>query len=278
MPFQQQKIAAASQFLLASPPGELNDVFNDIASLVNDDTAVLNALEPAFEKYNLEQYVTVKLPLPGGEGEGLSLVSEWNRVAGEEGRFVDPRVGKTFVFDHVKGKASDVQPYDEDLGREWEELNTGIEAYVNEHFPSEGASGVFKGQAGGSTWNVVIVGNKYNPSNYWNGRWRSSYTFDSTSGTLTGTIRVTVHYYEDGNVSLSTTHSISSTPSSPSTLAKTIAAEEKRYQEELNKAFGGLSEGPFKGLRRQLPVTRQRVDWEKAGVYRIGQDVGNARR
>jgi capping protein alpha len=30
-----------------------------------------------------------------------------------------------------------------------------------------------------------------------------------------------------------------------------------------------LAEGSFKGLRRQLPVTRQRVEWEKIGGYRV---------
>jgi capping protein alpha len=70
-------------------------------------------------------------------------------------------------------------------------------------------------------FDIYIVGNKYNPSNYWcehlpsfvviqfsrtvtyrTGRWRSSYTLDLASSppTLTGTIFVNVHYYEQGNV------------------------------------------------------------------------------
>ena len=48
-----------------------------------------------------------------------------------------------------------------------------------------------------------------------------------------------------------------------------IAGVEKAYQEELNRGFGRLSEGEFKGLRRQLPVTRQKVEWEKIGGYRV---------
>jgi hypothetical protein len=51
---------------------------------------------------------------------------------------------------------------------------------------------------------------------------------------------------------------------------KAIAAAERKYQEELNRGFAGLSEGAFKGLRRQLPVTRQKVEWEKVGSYRVG--------
>jgi capping protein alpha len=61
-------------------------------------------------------------------------------------------------------------------------------------------------------------------------------------------------------------------------VANAVASVEKKYQEELNRGFGGLSEGAFRGLRRQLPVTRAKVDWEKVGTYRVGQDMGVNRR
>lgn len=58
---------------------------------------------------------------------------------------------------------------------------------------------------------------------------------------------------------------------------RTVEGVEKKYQEELNRGFAALSEGEFKGLRRQLPVTRQKVEWEKVGGYRLGQDIGGGR-
>lgn len=54
-------------------------------------------------------------------------------------------------------------------------------------------------------------------------------------------------------------------------IVKNITGVEKKYQEELNRAFGALSEGAFKSLRRQLPITRQKIDWDKIGSYRLGQ-------
>ena len=82
-----------------------------------------------------------------------------------------------------------------------------------------------------------------------------------------------MHYYEDGNVRLTTTKrvTISISDSSPSAneIVRQIALAEKKYQEELNSGFTSLSEGAFKGLRRQLPVTRQKVEWEKIGGYRV---------
>lgn len=85
-----------------------------------------------------------------------------------------------------------------------------------------------------------------------------------------------MHYYEDGNVRLLTEKPVTASISSGTGagIVKEIAAAEKRYQEELNKGFTNLSEGAFKGLRRQLPVTRQKIEWDKVASYRLGQDIG----
>lgn len=64
---------------------------------------------------------------------------------------------------------------------------------------------------------------------------------------------------------------VSLSSGSAAEIVKTIAGIEKKYQEDLNRAFGALSEGAFKGLRRQLPITRQKIDWDKIGSYRLGQ-------
>lgn len=61
-------------------------------------------------------------------------------------------------------------------------------------------------------------------------------------------------------------------------IMKTIAKVERGWQEELNRGFSRLSEGEFKSLRRQLPVTRQKVEWEKVTSYRAGKEIGGARR
>ena len=88
-----------------------------------------------------------------------------------------------------------------------------------------------------------------------------------------------VHYYEDGNVRMNTSKKIeiSSGTGSADAVVREIAKAENKYQEELNRAFTALAEGSFKGLRRQLPVTRQRVEWDKIAGYRLGQDVAGGR-
>lgn len=50
-------------------------------------------------------------------------------------------------------------------------------------------------------YTLEIVGNRYNPNNFWTGRWRSRWTVDQAAGTVDGEIRLDAHYFEQGNVS-----------------------------------------------------------------------------
>jgi len=260
----------ASSFIENAPPGELAEVIADIKSLSIDEPSIISNLTPAIEKYNKEQFATTKL----SGASGLVIVSSYNDLGG--GRFYDSESASSFAYNHSTQKASDVQSYsvEGEHASIVKPLARELSSHVQEHFPSLSASGVFPVDEGIA---ILAVGNKYSPSNYWNGRWRSTYIYSPSSSTLTGTINVDVHYYEDGNVRLVTEKKIPETSvktGSASEIVRLVAGLEKKYQEELNKAFGSLSEGAFKSLRRQLPVTRQKMDWDKAGAYKIGQDIG----
>jgi capping protein alpha len=148
-------------------------------------------------------------------------------------------------------------------------LQKSFSTATTEHFPSS-TVGIFPVESDSSVA-ILLVANKYSPQNFWNGRWRSTYLLDPSSNSVTGTVKVDVHYYEDGNVRMSTNKKveISSGTGSAESVVREIAKAENKYQEELNRAFTALAEGSFKGLRRQLPVTRQRVEWEKIGGYRV---------
>ena len=148
-----------------------------------------------------------------------------------------------------------------------------LSKHVSEHYPSA-SLGIYP-SADGSI-HILTVSSKYSPSNFYNGRFRSHYTYTPSSNSLTGKITVDVHYYEDGNVRLLTDKKVQESVKGDA--GATIASVERRYQEELNRGFAGLSEGAFRGLRRQLPVTRVKVDWEKVSGYRLGQDVAGGRR
>ncbi|KAI0429331.1 subunits of heterodimeric actin filament capping protein Capz [Xylaria sp. FL1042] len=265
-------LATIESFVEGAPPGELSDVINDIKTLTVNEPELVSELGPAFEKYNEEQFITVKLP---GSSQQV-IISSHNSLG--DGRYFDVESSSSFTFDHTTQKASEVQSYALD-GAQADLVKSTLKSlstYVQEHYPTA-SYGVYPIE-NDTKVAIIIVANKYSPNNFWNGRWRSLYIFDPSSGSLEGSIKVDVHYYEDGNVRLLTNKPVTGSVSSDTGagICKEIATGEKKYQEELNRGFTNLSQGAFKGLRRQLPVTKQKIEWDRVASYRLGQDIGGA--
>ncbi|SPO20094.1 related to CAP1 - F-actin capping protein alpha subunit [Ustilago trichophora] len=134
-----------------------------------------------------------------------------------------------------------------------------------------------------TTYTLHHVGNRFNLSNFWSGRWRASYTLDPSTLTLTSSLSVQVHYFENGNVQLNAskprTFQLSShlDTTNPDALAKEvvklIATHEDAWQKGLEESYDELAERAFKALRRQLPLTRQKVDWDKVLNYKLGDEL-----
>ncbi|GAA5985814.1 hypothetical protein JCM10908_007123 [Rhodotorula pacifica] len=124
---------------------------------------------------------------------------------------------------------------------------------------------------------LYFVGHKYSPNNYWTGRWRSTYSLDQATGNLEGTAQVNIHYYEQGNVQLSTTFKSTSTlgaTPSPEAVIASIKSSESSLQRQLGETYAELADASFRGLRRALPKTRSKLDWDRAVGYKLGRELG----
>ncbi|KAA8650797.1 F-actin-capping protein subunit alpha [Aspergillus tanneri] len=264
----------ASSFIEGAPPGELADVIADVKTLTSDGPDIIPSLAPAFKRYNEMQLSTVKLP---GASQEV-IVSGFNKL--EDNRYFDVESQTSFEVDHVTQEASAAQSYvlesqNADLIKS---LLKSLAMHATEHY-RQCSYGVYPVE-NDTAVAILLVANRYSPNNFWNGRFRSIYQVPiSESTTVTGNIHIDVHYYEDGNVALNTNKPIKLSVSSVSaeSIISRIAAAERDYQEELNRAFVQMAEGAFKGLRRQLPITRQKVEWEKVGGYRLGQDISGGK-
>jgi len=209
------------------------------------------------------------------------IISVAGRLEGSD-RFIDPRSKQTFAFDHLRLEAQDCQPHEPDETSEpfREAIEVAALAYIADHF-HDGVTSVFTSQSSPSTIIVQLVANKYNPPNFWSGRWRSEYTVDMQERVIKGNVFVNVHYYEQGNVQLSTSfsptiplpESLTTAPASATKILALIEKEESEHQTALNDAFQDMSEKAFKTLRRALPLTRQKLDWDKVTGYKLGAEL-----
>jgi len=270
-PTAEQIVEIANGFLLNAPPGEFMEVVTDVRALLPNESLLNESAPRTFREYNTEQMIAVDSP---GHDHKV-LITKYGEVS--DG-YLDPKGNQVVFFDHIKQQATGSRPISGELDGSLENLRKAVEKhafdYVGQHYPP-GAVTVY-GRDGQII--IAISSSKFNPGNFWNGRWRSTWTY--AGGELVGHFKICVHYYEDGNVQLSSdTKQKTSVPdagspdATASAVLKTISKMELTFQQGLESSYSTMGDTTFKALRRHLPITKQRMDWNKLSAYKVGESM-----
>jgi len=259
-------------FMLSSPPGEFVEVVTDIRALIKNES-LLNVSAPnTFRQYNQEQLLAVDSP---GHQHKV-IISEFGETA--PGEYLDPKGNQIIKFDHIKQQVTGKKELAGKLDASIEPTRKAFEdaafAYIADHYP-DGACTVY---GKGKIITICIQSSKYNPNNFWNGRWRSVWqcTLTGASTQLKASVKIQVHYYENGNVQLNTDTTKTATAlqtTDPVATAKEALAAIKKVEQEFAKAldtsYNTMSDTTFKALRRALPITRTKINWAIIRNYKV---------
>jgi capping protein alpha len=269
----ETKVSIAAEFMKYAPPGEFNEVYNDVAKLIANDELLRQATSEAVGEYNIQQFTPVEL----GESEKCLLTVHSLQPTG---RYFDPKSKKSFKYDHIKHTASDIRHEQTETHSESRRIaiQDQVEDYVRTHYPN-GTTSVYAPSPNEIV--ICIEDHEFQAGNFWGGRWRSHWTLqmNGPKAEIDGILRIQVHYYEDGNVQLLSKKDINSEISIESDvkfaaeLVKMMKKAENEYQSAISENYVKMSDTTFRALRRQLPVTRTKIDWQKLLGYKIGKEA-----
>jgi len=262
------KLNIANYFIMNAPVGEVNEVVNDVTKLVADSSILTDsALTRIMHDYNLEHMTSA----PGPDGTPL-LTTQYGKV--DQDHFVDPNTGKIIRFDHRKQKFMEVSDkksvhLDDKISKYRAATQKALDAYMEGAYKSGKGCGMVYGADNGRL-TVCISAKNMNLANYWTGGWRAVYTISIASAgqsELKGSVKLNVHYFEDGNVQLNSTFekqanvNVQGEDATGAEIVKAIAKIESDFQGQLEEMYVNMPGSIFKSMRRFYPITRQPMTW-----------------
>lgn len=247
-----------------APPGEIDAVRGDIEAFSGGNSSVARALEEEVAKTNVAQLQIVTV-----DGK-RTVLSKHNKI--DQNTFFTHGLSPVqFTVNHRTRHGSSKGKHEIYISKDVEEAQELVYKYVSKHYAEDSVAAVFPRS---TNFVVVVVGRKLSPANFHNGQFRAEYIWDGDE--LKGEIVADVHYFEEGNVRMKSSKSVTHNLKKVDSLSEVLASIEHEFEAELNETLVKLNEREFKALRRQLPVTRQPMMWGKAiAGYKLGKELEN---
>lgn len=263
------------QIIQTSPAGDDTTIIKDIKTLLsnaNSDRLISNVLRDHYtqEVKNIQDCGDMKLVRINGD---YSIISNYNQKGL---KFFDLKKDILFDYDFIGNKVIDIESGvpNELKDESVESLQEELEQYISEYY-NESSYGMVIPHNDGIK--VLIVGEKLNDANYYNGKWVSVYTL-ANDGRFSVVFKIKVHYYEDGNVVMNSVNEKGIGQSTKAQLINDVSRFDNEYELDIMKKINSLNEEKFKNLRRLMPISRAKIQWGRAiGNYKLGQDVAGGR-
>jgi len=268
------RVQAAGSFLVNAPLAEFDDVRKAVSQLVESEELMKKASQvlPSYFESRCAPFPTDKEP-------SYVLLSEASKL--DEGVYACARSGNAYTVDYTRRAITKAR---ELLDGEKAEIGLGdglrislekaMYNYIDEHHDKYGKYAVTKR---GNRYHINVHSDRYRADNFWSGTWVAKGELDPVDGGYNMNLEtiVSVHYYEDGNVQVNSSakDAVLISSGDDEKVAEAVVGAFNnflvKYHTSVSDYFMKMQNSTFKQLRRQLPITKTKIDWDKLQSYRL---------
>jgi hypothetical protein len=262
----ENKLCIVKQLLLSSPPGQFQQTLLNLQTIFDDDNE--NSSSTSAQLITREFIQEVQ--------------SIYNSNTGRQ-----VLSGKESSDSNDKSNVED----DDQFGNS---LKESFQNYIKKYYSSKGVESnyvitVSSNENNSNRYDIILYAERIKLKQFHAGSWMAKYTVDystspSSSTVINGLIQLHAHAFEDGNVQVkSKTELPSHTIENTTSLSEDIMAQIQKWEEEyvlqpLKDVYHDMSNDILKKMRRVMPVTRTKFDWNVEGnhfIKTMGMDVQN---
>jgi capping protein alpha len=255
----ENAINVAKYIISQTPIGHLNKSIQNLKSLIGEET-----MESETINKELEQYAENHLTHVQYNDEGKKIVIS-NLNKDNNGFYIDQGQQIKIKLNITGGEIQEKEKYEE-TNKLRNEIDYKVKEYINKYYSKQVTESNIYFDSSDKII-ILISAHNINMKNFWSGEWLSSWEYDIKTKKLKGNIKANTYYYEEGNIqfNLNTNFDESVSGSSNSDISnniyKIIEKSENNIQVELESVYDNFSNDYIKPLRRKLPVTGTKMNW-----------------
>ena len=251
-------VKVAKYIIKKTPIGHLGKALENLRSLVGEQVMDTDEVKQEIHSYG-ESHLS---PVQNDVTNSKVIIS--NLTKDGEGFYYDQGQKVKFKIGIESGQVEDAQ--ETECSNELREaVDNKMKEYLNKCYKTDVTKyNVYYDE---DKIVVLISAHNLNLKSFWSGEWLSTWEMNINSKEINGTLRANTYYYEEGNIQFNLDTSFQGTAQGgddnavATSLIEFIKTSENSVQLELEKVYDELSENYIKPLRRKLPVTGSKMNW-----------------
>jgi len=159
-------------------------------------------------------------------------------------------------------------------------LDEGMKNYIAEYYASQGVKSNYRITAGenGAEFSILLYAERIQLEHFHAGSWTARYSIKTCGDAMaiSGKISLHAHTFENGNLQIKSMVNLPEVQTKKDGIFKQIKKWDEESVMTLRGVYDDMSGDILKKLRRVMPVTRTRFDWNvegHRGIRELGVEV-----